>query len=309
MDKRIDRRWMLGVLALAACAGVALTWRSQAGGGAAALEMARHVQAIRPLPAAAPDCGALLQGRQPVLMLAMGQSNAGNHGQPDAASVTAPRVPVMHDGRCVLAVDPLPGATGEGASLWTALHARLGGQWQGQPIVWAVIAVDGSAIHDWVDPQSPLRRHWEAQLDALHATGWPVAAVLWQQGEADGRQATPMADYVTALRTLRRDMAARGVMAPWWLARSTYCPPGEGGLVRRAQELLFEEPSGGFLPGPDTDVLDAPFRIGCHFTSAGVTRAATLWADRLAPRPLNRPPTSPVKAASASTSRPASDTR
>ncbi|WAC71173.1 hypothetical protein OU995_16390 [Roseateles sp. SL47] len=267
-------------------------------GGAAALKfwaddrrtdqsLAARVATIQDIPADSRSCDTWLAGRMPLVLVAMGQSNAGNHGDLPAqpAGTQAKPIPVLHQGRCVLAQDPLPGATGQGASVWSALHQRLGGQWNGRPIVWMVVAVDGTRLDDWTDDQSPLRRWWERQIDATVATGWPIAAVLWQQGEADARQGTSTEDYMHGLRQLRALTEAHGLPGPWWLARSTYCPPVATDpmrkAVRQAVEDLLEEPTSGFRAGPDTDALPRTMRNGCHFTAEGVEAAAALWQQAL----------------------------
>lgn len=279
------------VALVAALAVLALAW-----GGAAwiglrlwrappADSLAARLAAVQPLDAAAPDCGAWLNGRVPAVLLVLGQSNAGNHGGrpvPGVGPAMPAVVPVIHDGRCVLAADPLPGGTGQGASLWPRVHAGLGGQWQGRPLVLAVVAVDGSRIADWVEADGPLRAHWTRQLTALRTLGWPIVAVAWQQGEADARLGTPSATYLSQWQQLRRLLQAQGVDAPWWLARSTYCPPGDGAAVRAAQLQAAQGAPGQVHLGPDTDALEPRWREGCHFSAEGVPRAAAGWVDALA---------------------------
>ncbi|UXH80159.1 sialate O-acetylesterase [Roseateles amylovorans] len=244
-------------------------------------KLASRIQGIRGMPVTAPDCAPLLHGEQPVVVLVMGQSNAANHAQP--AREPAPPMPVLHDGGCGLSSAPLPGGTGTGGSLWPSVNQALNGRWQGHPIVWSVIAVDSSTIDEWAMPQSPLRQYWQMQVDRIKGTHWPVVAVLWQQGEADARDRTAMADYRDGLAALRAGVVARGIDAPWWVARSTHCPPHDGGQVREAVRQLLVIPDSGFVEGPDTDQIPAAERDGCHFTAQGVNDAAALWVARLKP--------------------------
>ncbi|WP_148661397.1 sialate O-acetylesterase [Roseateles chitosanitabidus] len=277
----------IGAVALLSCvgmitAGVAMLRQPEKTTPADAL--ARRVESIHGMPVTAQDCGTVFKGEQPVIVVVLGQSNAGNHAdRADPAQAPLPPIPVLHEGGCGLSGAPLPGGTGDGGSLWPAVNQALGGRWQGHPIVWSVIAVEGTSIDDWTRPDGALRRYWTTQVDRLKGTHWPVAAVLWQQGEADARDRTAMAEYRDALAALRTDMGMRGLRAPWWLARSTYCPPHDGGQVREAVRELLAIPDSGFLAGPDTDALSLPLRNGCHFTADGVTRAAALWADALRP--------------------------
>lgn len=248
-----------------------------------------RVTSIQPAPEGAASCDAWLAGRMPLVLVAMGQSNAGNHGDRPSRGGPRPPIPVLHQGRCVMAQEPLPGGTGSGASLWSALHQRLNGIWAGKPVVWLIIGVESTRLGDWTDARSPLRRVWEQEVDAAVATGWPIAGVLWQQGEADALGGTSTEDYLRGLRELRALTEARGLPGPWWLARSTWCPPGaqerERGAIRAAVQDLVDEPTNGFRAGPDTDTLTGPMRNGCHFSAEGVEAAAALWQQALEAKP------------------------
>lgn len=250
---------------------------------AAQAREARALPALQGWRASTQPCETLLPAAQrPLLLLAMGQSNAGNHAASGEAGDMP--LPLLQGGRCGLTDDPLPGASGAGASLWSAVHTRLQGQLAGRPLVWAVIAVDGSPLSQWLGP-GPLRHHWERELASLLAQarqqGWPVAAVLWQQGEADARAGRAAQAYADDLRRLQQAMAEHGLDAPWWLAQSGRCPPADGQALRPARERLWREAPQQFKPGPDTDVLGPELRQGCHFNAAGRQAAAALWAQRL----------------------------
>lgn len=277
----------IGVVALLSCAGMiaaGVAMLRQSKGATPADDLAKRIAAIHDMPVTAPDCGTVFQGQEPVVVLVMGQSNAANHADPaPAGGAPGSQMPVLHLGGCGLAGAPVPGGTGTGGSLWPAVNQALGGRWAGRPIVWAEIAVDASTIGEWTAPNSQLRTYWQQQIDRIKGTPWPVVAVLWQQGEADARDRTAMADYRDALAALRTGVAARGIDAPWWIARSTYCPPHDGGQVREAVRELLVIPNSGFREGPDTDTISLPLRNGCHFTAEGAARAAAMWAEVLKP--------------------------
>lgn len=279
--------WVLVMGAVAAVA-VAAGLKFWADERRADQSLEARVKAMQPVPAGSVGCDAWLAGRMPLVLVAMGQSNAGNHGDLPTSSAPRAPIPVLHQGRCVMVQDPLPGATGSGASLWSALHQRLGGQWAGRPVVWMVLAVESTSLEDWIEDGSPLRQAWEREVDATVATGWPIAGVLWQQGEADALSGTSMEDYMRGMRRLRALTEARGLPGPWWLARSTYCPRADERLrhdVRQAVAELVDEPGNGFRAGPDTDRLTGAMRNGCHFSAQGVEAAASLWQQALAMKP------------------------
>ena len=86
------------------------------------------------------DCAALLL-RRPLVLLALGQSNAGNHG----SAAPNPREPisvVTDQGRCYRSTDPLPGATGASVSIWGRLPGALAAAGVDRQVVLAVLAVD-----------------------------------------------------------------------------------------------------------------------------------------------------------------------
>lgn len=60
---------------------------------------------------------------QPLVLLALGQSNAGNHGA--LPSHAAESVTLIAEGKCIRATDPLPGGTGQGEYLATPVNLAL----------------------------------------------------------------------------------------------------------------------------------------------------------------------------------------
>lgn len=271
-------------LVLAGTAALA-AWRSDRAQRAALASLQARIAAIQPAPAdARTEPCADWRAQQPLVLLALGQSNAANHGEAGAAP--AP-LRVVHDGRCLWASDPLPGGTGDGSSIWARLPPRLAAQlpapWRQRPLVLAVLAVDATPLRDWVQADSPLRERLRRTAQALAASGLPPDLVLWQQGEADARDGTPPAEVAAGLDAFAGLLAASGINAPWMLAQSTRCrsAPHEG--VRAAVQQRAAD-GRRFVPGPDTDVLAgaAMRRDGCHFSHAGLDAAADLWAAALA---------------------------
>lgn len=274
----------LAVLVLAAAAAL-WSWRGARAAQAAQASLEARIASIRPAPAGArSDACADWRSQQPLVLLALGQSNAANHGE--AGPSPAP-VRVVHDGRCLWAGDPLPGATGDGGSIWARLPPRLATQlpasWRQRPVVLAVMAVDATTLRDWVHDGSPLRPRLLRAAQALVASGLPPSLVLWQQGEADARRGTPAAQVADDLDAFAGLLAGAGIQAPWMLALSTVCRSAPHAGVRGAVQQRTRD-GRRFVPGPDTDALTgaAMRRDGCHFTAAGLDSAADLWAAALA---------------------------
>lgn len=217
------------------------------------------------------------------ILVVLGQSNAASHA---AAPIAAHPVPVIHQGRCALATDPLPGTTGRGASLWTEVLPRLDAARPDVMHIALPLAIGDTGIGQWV-AEGPLRSGLARELGALDPQLGRVDLVLWQQGEADMLRGTEASHYLRDLRTLRKLLDDAGVAAPLVVARSTRCfGPGLGaGSVRRVlQRHEADLRRERIVLGPDTDGIGSEGRSdGCHFNQRGREEAAALWVRSLAP--------------------------
>ena len=212
----------------------------------------------------------------PLVLLALGQSNAGNHGTP-STRVAAP-VTLIAEGKCIKAIDPLPGGTGAGGSIWQRLPAILSMQHISRPIVLSILAIDATSIADWTDPSSPLAQRLTAHVTSMHLLGLAPNLILWQQGEADAQSGTSATEYSIGLDRLAATLNSTGTMAPILLAQSTICRSAPSETIRGAIEAkVFSDRR--FRLGPNTDKLsNATFRNGCHLTTDGLDSAAKMWA-------------------------------
>ena len=141
-------------------------------------------------------------------------------------------------------------------------------------------AVGATSTAQW-HPDGPLHK----RLVEVGKEIGTFRAVLWQQGESDVIENTPIATYVKNMQEIR-DAASEGwgFEPPWLLAKSTLHPtvynkPIEEDRIRKAIDQLWSQP--GFRPGPDTDVLGGDSRGDAksrrHFSPLGQRRAALLW--------------------------------
>jgi len=221
-----------------------------------------------------------IAAQRPLVLLALGQSNAGNLGERSA--VDAPPVTLIAEGKCIMATDPLPGSTGTGGSIWRRLPQHLRALGLQRPVVLSVMGIDATSIADWTDVASPLRRRLVNHIQSMHALGLPPQAILWQQGEADARLGTTAQAYGDSMGKLALALSIKGVEAPIFVAFSTVCRSAPNAAIRHA---IVEKVSkiGRFRRGPDTDALAAPHDRwdGCHFSKNGLDSATQLWAAQL----------------------------
>lgn len=240
-----------------------------------ALQQASPLPALAgPAPGSEISCAAM-KSEHPRYLLVLGQSNAANHGE-RLEGDAAHRIFLIHQGKCYLASNPLPGATGRGAAPWSRLPELLA---PGKVAI-LLVALESTSIRQWSEPgfvQWILRR----QIEGAQAQGIRFDLVLWQQGEADARDRTSAGTYRRDFQRLRAALRARGVEAPVMAALSTRCRQYDGSAIRQA--LLAEsEDSRDVVPGPDTDRLGDALRFdGCHFSARGLDAAARLWAEKL----------------------------
>lgn len=225
---------------------------------------------------------AALAAQKPIVILALGQSNAANHGA-RAADTDIP-VNVIADGKCVLAVNPLPGGTGTEGSIWYRLPRDLNKLLPKRPVVLSVLAVESTTIAEWTDAASPLRKRLERQIDSMKSLGMPPQLILWQQGESDARHGITEIAYSAGLDQLADIVDQSGVSAPIVMALSTVCRSEPYEEIRRAVEAkVANYPR--FKIGPDTDyaIHVGLRRENCHFSAEGIHRASQLWAESIAP--------------------------
>ena len=225
------------------------------------------------------DCGELKIGRL-MVALAMGQSNAANHGQTQYESKQA--VFNFYDGKCTRARDPLQGASGAGGSVWTRLGDRLIQQGLYDIVLLVPVAEGGSKIARWA-PGGDLNPRIGAAIDALEQQGLRPTHIFWHQGESDGVHFTPGREYRRSFLAMLEDIRERGVDAPIYVAVATIC--GRGSIsheIRRVQKELADA-SRDILPGPDTDQIngDGDRYDNCHFTQQGLDKHADLWLEAI----------------------------
>ena len=226
------------------------------------------------------------------VILTFGQSNAANAGA--GRYVARHRVHAFNifDMHYYKAVDPLPGATNDGGSVWGRLGDKLVEAGVFQSVLFVPIAVGGSYIKDWSPPDGYCYRRLLLALTRLKRAGINIDMLCWHQGEADAnRVMTTAEEYTGRFRRLLAQIRRVGVEAPVYVAVASHCANGPHPFrnheqVRLAQRLLVS-PNDGLLPGPDTDQFTGDFREdGCHFSEKGLDAVAQAWLECIVKYPL-----------------------
>ena len=146
------------------------------------------------------------------LIVALGQSHAGNHLSSYGDRRSGLATYNFFDGRCYEIEDPVLGATGNKGSLWTDLAHRLAELYPQRPLVFVTAAVGSSAIGDWLDERSGYLGRAESELSRAKQIGLTPALFIWYQGDADAAYNTPGSIYSMLLSKLvggKKDRAPR----------------------------------------------------------------------------------------------------
>ncbi len=216
---------------------------------------------------------------QPRVMVALvfGQSNAGNWGE--SRRVAGPRVFNFFRGRYERARDPLPGADGQGGSVWTRLGDKLIAAGLYDRVVFVPAAIGATEIAEWA-PGGRLHQDLLRNVRAARRARLTFTHLLWHQGESDAVLGTSAEDYQARFLAMLAAIRALGVNAPAFVAVATRCgqyPPNE--VIRSAQRSLVN-PALGIFAGPDTDQLGPEYRYdGCHFSEHGLDMHAQMWLE------------------------------
>ena len=233
---------------------------------------------------------ALLDDPKCGVFLALGQSNAANHGESRYRPSREVYTLSFLDMRCYRAEDPLPGSSGTGGSVWPRLGDKLIANGTFDRVLFIPIAFGGSFITDWI-PGGSMHARVALALERLK-TGRrdgaiPISAVLWQQGEAEANHTKMSADaYRLHFADLVAALRSHAVFAPVFISQTTLCKAAEHpfdnrAAIREGQQLAIT-PEYGILAGPDTDSIGIEHRFdGCHFSDSGLNQCAALWSSTL----------------------------
>jgi hypothetical protein len=216
------------------------------------------------------------------VILTFGQSNAANSGEERYVPRGAVHVFNVFDMRFYRAVDPLPGASHDGGSVWGRVGDKLIDAGTAQSVLIVPIAFGATYIKDWA-PGGDCYRRLLFALHRLKSAGIKIDMLCWHQGEADANH-TGMsgAEYCAHFRSMLRALREEAVNAPVYVALATLCegkphPYQNAAEIRRGQKKVISIRD-QVLPGPDTDLIGIEHRRdGCHFSASGQELAAQAW--------------------------------
>ncbi len=226
----------------------------------------------------------------PAVVMIIGQSNGGNHGETRHVA----HGPVYNfnpfDGCCYRASDPLLGATGDGGSPWCLLGDALIAKGLAPSILYLPLSVGGAAVAEWA-PGATYHHRMTYALGKLREAGFWPSHVIWHQGEADALYGTSAQDYTAAFTALFQSLRELGIAAPVYVAIASFfsIPEGYGSqqnIIREAQRSLINGHL-GILPGPDTDRIQDRYD-GCHMGTLGLSQHAAAWEAVLMIPTINR---------------------
>ena len=120
-----------------------------------------------------------------VVLLIIGQSNAGNHAEHKFTSTYKSQIVNYFNGKCFVAASPLVGSSGLGGESWTLLGNLLVAAGAAENVVLVPAAVGGSFISSW-RADGNLNRMLVDRLGEVKRK-YSITQILWHQGESDFR--------------------------------------------------------------------------------------------------------------------------
>jgi Carbohydrate esterase, sialic acid-specific acetylesterase len=221
----------------------------------------------------------MLPSQRVMVALVFGQSNSANFGETPRTAKEG--VYSFYHGTLYLAQDPLPGANGDGGSVWTRLGDKIIADGLYDAVVFVPLGLGRSEIARWKSDGDLHPRILEA-INELKNKQLTITHLLWHQGEQDAYLKTSKQEYKRMFLDMLSSIRKQGVNAPIYVSIATRCQKERGNLeIQQAQGELVDRPM-GIYPGPNTDLLGFAYRYdGCHFSDEGLKQVAALWLQAL----------------------------
>lgn len=221
------------------------------------------------------------------VLFTFGQSNSANYGQWNYLYTCKQDVFNYFNDTLYKAKDPLLGANGEGASVWTLVGDKMIEKNMAKAVTVIPIGIGGVEIAAWAEGG----KHHELllrTLDEVVKHGIHIDYICWHQGESDNIANTSKEEYIRQFLTIREAFRSRGIQAPFIVAVASYHPDcleedhGCSEEIRQAQKELAKRYKDIFT-GPDTDKLDQLYQRadGVHFSHVGQRMHADMWVKAI----------------------------
>ena len=219
-------------------------------------------------------------GSRTMVALTFGQSNSAN-SSPDKYTPKHD-VYVFYHGNCYKGMDPLPGASGSGGSVWPHLGDKLIEAGLYDKVLFIAAGVGGTPMKRW-QPSGDLYPRVLDAIKSLDSKKIKITHIFWHQGEADNGMHTTSAEYKKMFMAMVEDIRKHGVDAPVYVAVATRCgamPPGYE--IQIAQRELVNPALKIFAGAYSDEILSIDDRPdSCHFTGSGLDKHATLWLNAI----------------------------
>ncbi len=238
----------------------------------------RGTPLIKEVPRTIVDCNSVISS-DTMVALVLGQSNSANFG--NKRNSTDRPVYSFYEGSCYQAIDPMPGADGDGGSVWPLVGDSLIKNGRYKSVVFITIGVSSSSVARWA-PGGDLHKNIIDSWRGAKSIGLTITHVLWHQGEEDMLLKTPRNNYYKSLKSVIDSTRSAGISAPFYIATASYCGGQFSESVTSAQTTIVNKVENTFA-GPNTDqIVGATDRYDqCHLTAAGMDKFSDAWVSSL----------------------------
>lgn len=218
-----------------------------------------------------------------MVLLAIGQSNTGNHAGQRYASDYDAQVLNYWNGKCFKAQSPLLGTTGQQGESWTLLGNKLIQSGMAEQVILVPIGIGGTPVYRW-QAGGDLNKMMLGALAGMKQ--YSVTHILWHQGETDFHEQTSQEKYEVAFKSMLNAIKGVGVDAPVWVSVASKCGLGYWSTTNPVADAQKNLPNMGLniFAGPNTDhILTQIDRYDdCHFSGSGQEKFAQAWVDAMA---------------------------
>jgi peptidoglycan/LPS O-acetylase OafA/YrhL len=219
-----------------------------------------------------------------LVLLAAGQSNAGNMSAVLSKSAYGSRVSEFFDGKLYVASDPLRASSDSLGSPWVALANALIAKGAYDNVVIALVAKGGTSIREWRSG-GELNRRLANASEALAQAGIPANVFAYVQGESErfsGSEYQDTQKYGEALSEVIGTVRKSAPLSKVYVAQTSWCPFDEDnptGPIKAVRDAQAASVGDNIFLGPDLDAISEPGdrRDFCHLSEQGHRKFVAEW--------------------------------